>query len=180
MATETTAHTEAPGGHGPAPFPPFQSEHFASQLFWLALAFIALYLLMAKFGLPRVAGILEARRARVEGDLAAAEALRAESEAALAAYEKSLADARNRAQAIANETRDALMAETEANRKALEADLQGRLAQAEKAISATKSAAMANVRDVAVETAEAIVEHLTGSAPPRPAVAEAVDRVLKS
>jgi F-type H+-transporting ATPase subunit b len=179
MATPTTAHTEAPGGHGPGPFPPFQSQHFASQLFWLALTFVALYLLMAKVGLPRVAGILEARRARIEGDFAAAEALRAESEAARAAYEKALADARNRAQGIANETREKLMAESEVTRKSLEAGLNTRLAEAEKSIAATKTAAMANVREVAVEAAAAIVERLIGTTPAAPAVAQAVDRALK-
>ena len=34
----TTAHTEVPGGHK-APFPPFQADTFASQLFWLVIAF---------------------------------------------------------------------------------------------------------------------------------------------
>ena len=42
-AKGTTAHTAAEGGHK-APFPPFQSETFASQLVSLAIAFAALYL----------------------------------------------------------------------------------------------------------------------------------------
>ena len=33
---ETTAHTEAPAGH--AKFPPFESEHFPSQLVWLVIS----------------------------------------------------------------------------------------------------------------------------------------------
>ena len=49
-----------------------------------------------------------------------------ESEAALAAYEKSLAEARNRAQAIGTEIRDKLHAEAEESRKALEAKLNAR------------------------------------------------------
>src|SRR5690606_16885307 len=166
--------------HGAAPFPPFQSEYFASQLLWLALAFVTLYLLMTKVGLPRVASIFEARRARIEGDLAAAEGLRAESEVALAAYEKALADARSRAQAIANETREALLAESEATRKALEAGLNAKLADAEASIAKTKAAAMASVREVAADAAGAIVERLTGTAPPAPTVTQAVDRVLKN
>jgi F-type H+-transporting ATPase subunit b len=178
MAT-TTAHTEAPGGHGPGPFPPFQKETFASQLFWLALAFVALYLLMAKVGLPRVGAILQARRDRIEGDFAAAQRHKEESEAALAAYEKALADARARAQAIANETRDALMAEAERSRKLLEADLNGKLAEAEATIAATKAAAMDNVQGVAVEAAAAIVERMIGAAPAPQAVAAAVERALK-
>src|SRR3712207_5473926 len=98
MATNTTSSTQAPGG--PGPFPPFQRETFASQLFWLALAFVVLYLLMSRVALPRVGGIIADRKARIAADLAEAERARAESEAAAAGYEKSLADARARAQAI--------------------------------------------------------------------------------
>ena len=180
MATSTTSHTQAPGAAGRESFPPFEPEHFASQLAWLTLSFVLLYVLMAKVALPRVSGILEDRRKRIEGDLAAAQAARAESEAAMAAYEKSLAEARNRAQTIANETRDRLMAESETNRKALEAELHTRLEQAEASIAATKTAAMANVRDVAVDATGAIVQRLVGTAPEPAAVQQAVDRALKA
>jgi len=176
MATPTTG-TQAPGT--PPPFPPFQKEHFASQLLWLALAFVVLYLLMAKVALPRVAGILQARRETIEASLAEAQKFREQSEAAMAAYEKALTDARNRAHAIASETREKFVAEAEQNRKALETKLNAQLAEAEKTIAATKSAAMVHVRDVATESAAAIVERLIGAAPARPAVEQAVDRVLK-
>ena len=98
---------------------------------------------------------------------------------ALAAYEKALADARNRAQAIGAEIRDKLHAEAEERRKVLEAKLNAQLAEAEKSIASTKSAAMTNVRGIAVDAASAIVERLTGAAPAAPAVAAAVDDALK-
>ena len=176
MATPTTG-TQAPGG--PPPFPPFMKETFASQLFWLAVCFVLLYVLMAKVALPRVGEILQARRDRIASDLAEAQRHKEESEAALAAYEKALADARNRAQAIANETRDKLMAEAETARKLLEHDLNAKLAEAERIIAATKLAAMANVRGVAVEAASAIVQRLIGVAPAEDVVARAVERALK-
>jgi F-type H+-transporting ATPase subunit b len=129
---------------------------------------------------PRIGGILEAREKRIAGDIADAQRLKADSEAALAAYEKALADARNRAQAMGGEIRDKLHAEAEGNRKALEAKLNTQLADAEKQIAATKSAAMSNVRSIAVDAASAIVERLTGTAPAAPAVQAAVDGALKS
>lgn len=174
----TKAHTEQPGGHK-APFPPFQGETFASQLLWFAICFVALYLLMAKVALPRIGGILAERRQHIEDDLTAAQRLRDESDAELAAYEKALADARGRAQAIANETRDKLNAEAERARKALEQELHAKLAEAERTIAATKQAALANVRGIALEAAAAIVERLSGSAAPAGAVESAVDNVLK-
>ena len=129
--------------------------------------------------MPRIGGIFEERAKRIEGDFAAAQRCKEEAEAALAAYEKSLADARNRAQAIGAEIRDKLHAEAEERRKALEAKLNAQLAEAEKPIAATKTAAMANVRGIAVDAASAIVERLIGTAPPAPAVAAAVDDALK-
>ena len=68
MAETTNAHTELPGGK--ETFPPFQKDTFASQLLWLALTFVALYLLMSRIALPRIGTILEARRQRIDGDLA--------------------------------------------------------------------------------------------------------------
>ena len=178
MANETTsAHTQAPGGHGV--FPPFDRETFPSQLFWLVVCFVVLYLITARLVQPRVSGIIEGRRKQVAGDLAQASRFKAESEQAIAAYEKALADARTRAQTIASETRDRLQAEADRNRKALEGQLNARLADAERQIAATKDAAMANVRGIATEAAAAIVTRLTGVTAPEPAVAAAVDAALK-
>ena len=174
----TKSHTEAPSGAKPA-FPPFAKETFASQLVWLAITFVALYLMISRIAVPRIGGIIDERQKRIEGDFAAAQRMKDESEAALAAYEKSLAEARDRAHAIGTEVRDKLNAEAEVNRKAIESKLNVQLAESEKQIAATKTAAMANVRGIAVDAAAAIVERLIGTAPPAPAVAAAVDDALK-
>lgn len=160
-------------------FPPFDAQTFASQLFWLTLAFVALYLLMSRIALPRVASILEARRQQVESDLAEAQRLKGASDAAIAAHEKGLAEARTRAQALANETREKATAAAELRRKEVDAKLNARIAEAEKTIAATRSAAMANVHGIASDTAPAIVERLIGITPPSKEVAEAVSNALK-
>jgi F-type H+-transporting ATPase subunit b len=175
MAENRSTSTEAspPAEHGSG-FPPFQKDTFASQLLWLAIFFVALYLLASRLALPRVGSILEERHARIAGDFAAAGKMKGEAEAAVAAYEKSLADARARAQGVAAEAREVLNRRSEAERKTIEEALAERLAAAEKAIAATKAAAMTNVRSIAEETAMAIVAKLTGSTPDREAVAAAV------
>ena len=176
MAAGQKTHTEVPPK---AHFPPFDRETFASQLFWFAIAFVLLYVIISRLAIPRVGGIMDARRQSVEGDLAEAKRLKDSSDAAIAAYEKSLADARGRAQALANETREKYAKEAEAARHALDATLNTRITAAEQAIATRRTAAMANVQDIAVETAAAIVERLTGNAPSKDDVAKAVAGTLK-
>lgn len=177
MAT-TTASTAQPGHK--EPFPPFNAETFASQLFWLAITFVFLYVMMSKVALPRIGAIIDNRQKKIANDLAEAQKFKGESDAAVAAYEKALADARNRAQSIANEMRDKQAAAAETSRKALEEQLNAKLAESEKTIAATKKAAMANVSTIAQDAASAIVQRLTGSAPSDKDVAAAVAGALKS
>jgi F-type H+-transporting ATPase subunit b len=146
---------------------------------WLVIVFAALYWLMARVALPRIGAILEARRERIAADLAEAQRFKDQSEAAIAAYEKALADARARAQALAGEMREQEAAAAEARRNTLEAELNGKIADAEMAIAATRSAAMANVQAIATEAAAAIIERLTGLTPAGREVASAVGDALK-
>lgn len=175
----STSTEHVPKGEHDGGFPPFNSQTFASQLIWLAIAFILLYVLMAKWALPQVGRVIDNRQKRIAGDIAEAERLKEQSDAAVAAYEKALADARARAQGIANETREKQAAAADAARKRIEDQLNVKLAEAEKAIAATKQAAMAHVRAVAEDAAGAIVERLIGAAPSKKAVADAVADVLK-
>jgi F-type H+-transporting ATPase subunit b len=173
----TSSHTEQP--HGKPPFPPFNGETFASQLVWLVITFVALYLIVSKLALPRVGSIIEARRSAIADDLAKAQGFKDASDKELATYEEELAAARARAQAIGSDTRDKLAAQAERERKVLEDRLNARLAEAEKTIDATRRTAMGNVRAIAGEAAAAIVQRLIGTAPEANAVSAAVDRVLK-
>jgi F-type H+-transporting ATPase subunit b len=160
---ETTAHTEAPAGR--TKFPPFESEHFPSQLVWLVISFVLLYVLMSRIALPRIGGIMAARSKVISDDLAAAEQLKERSNAAQAAYEKALADARSRAQALAGATREQQAREAEDMHKRLEAQLHERIAAAEQSIAKSRDGAMGNVRSIAAEAASAIVERLIGQRP---------------
>jgi F-type H+-transporting ATPase subunit b len=175
---EPTAHTEAPAKQ--SSFPPFQSEHFPSQLVWLTITFVLLYVLMSKIALPRIGSILSERSRVIGDDLATAERLKEQSDAAHAAYEKALADARTRAQAIANATRQEQASAAEATQKRLEAELHDRLAKAEQSIAATRTAAMGNVHNIAADAASAIVERLIGTTPATQDVAAALGDTRKS
>lgn len=176
--SELHTSTEAHGGeeHGGA-FPPFDTTTFGSQLLWLAITFAALYFLMSRVALPRIGEILEVRRDRIEGDLAEADRLRQKTDQAIADYEAALAEARSKAQGIADATRDEIKKETAQSRAGVEAELAERVGAAEASIRATKAEALKNVDEIAAQTAQAVVASVAGKvsiADARAAVAEVV------
>ncbi|WP_020176672.1 hypothetical protein [Methyloferula stellata] len=175
MATTHEGHiaeTKVPSGgeSDTGTFPPFDSANFVPVLIWLALSFAVLYFLMSKIALPRVHDILTTRQGKINEDLKNANKMRAEANAAASAHDKMLAEARAKAQGLAQETHARLNAETDAKRHAIEADLSAKLAAAEAQIAETKAKAMSNVETIAQEAATAIVQHLTG----KPADAAAI------
>jgi F-type H+-transporting ATPase subunit b len=149
-------------GETKAGFPPFDPATFSSQLIWLAITFGALYYVLSRIALPRIGEVIEERRDRIQRDLDEAERLKSETEKALAAYEASLAEARGRAQGIAKENRDRLTADVERKRLEVEAENTRKLEDAERRIAETKARALAQVSEIASETAGSVVERLLG------------------
>src|SRR5260370_34028628 len=86
--TEATPPSEHGGG-----FPPFQKDTFGSQLLWLAIFFVSLYLIASKLGLPRVGSIIADRRNRISGALDESARMKDTAEAAIVGDEKCLCDA---------------------------------------------------------------------------------------
>jgi F-type H+-transporting ATPase subunit b len=174
MAEPTTQTEVGHEGGGHANFPPFDASTFPSQLLWLAITFGALYYIMSKIALPKVGGIIETRRARIAKDLNDAAALQHQADAAAAAHEKMLADARMKALGVAQEARDKLAAEAEVKRKALDDELAAKLAASESQIAATRAEAMKSVEGIASDAAGAIFERIIGRPADSSAVAAAI------
>jgi F-type H+-transporting ATPase subunit b len=158
--------------------PQLDVSTFTPQLVWLAITFVVLYLLMSKLGLPRVNAILEARRKRVDDDLARAAEIKAEADAVVAAYQRTLAEARARAQAAIKERTDKFATEAAERQRQLAESLAEQTRAAEREIGAAKERAFSEIRNVAVDVARSVTEKLTGSAADEARLAPAVDRAM--
>jgi F-type H+-transporting ATPase subunit b len=152
---------------------------FPTQLVWLAITFLVLYVIMVSVGLPRVGGIIAARRARIEDDLEKAGQMKSEAEAVIAAYDKALAEARMQAQITLREVTDRLNAESAERQRKIAEELQHETAAAERRIEAAKRETLGSLREVAIEVTRAAAEKLTGSALDAGRAAAAVDRAMR-
>lgn len=152
---------------------------WAPQLIWLALTFGILYVLMSRVALPKIGSVIDMRAAKIAGDIEAADKLRRETQEAIAAYEQALAEAKAKAHAIAQASRDKMNAEMAAERAALDKQLSAKSAEAEARILQAKNSALKDVNAVASEVAGDIVSRLIGIAPSKPDVAKAVEAARK-
>jgi F-type H+-transporting ATPase subunit b len=152
---------------------------FPPQLIWLAITFIALYLVMRAVGLPRVGEVLAARRARIDGDLEKAAQMKSEAEAVIAAYEKALAEARAQAQITLRETSEKLNAQSAARQRQVMEELAKETAAAERRITEAKNQALGSLRDIAVEATREAAQKLTGVALDAARAARAVDSAMR-
>lgn len=172
FVTQALAAEEATGASGA--FPPFDPSSFPSQILWLVITFGAFYMIMSKVVIPRLAGILEVRHDRITRDLDEAERLKNEADAAHAAYEHELAEAKKNAHSIALEGTDKAKAESAAVREKVEAELSGKMAEAEARISEIKAKAMGEVGTIANDTTAEIVNNLIGGKLTKAEIAKAV------
>lgn len=173
----THAATED-GGHGSGGMPQLNFADFPPQLIWLAITFVVLLIVMSKLALPRVAAVIEQRESRIKSDLDRAERVKADADAALATYQKTMADARAKAQAELRQGQAAIAAETAKREAAFAQTLAQRTKAAEDGIAAAKSRALSDLRGVGAEVTATVLDKIAGVSLPAEQVRGAVDAAM--
>jgi F-type H+-transporting ATPase subunit b len=159
--------------------PQLDPAFFGTQLFWLAVSFVVLYLLMWRVAMPQIAGVLKQRDDKIQGDLETAQKLKEETKSVIAAYEQALATARGEAQALARQTGDTASVESARRQQEVTDRIAAQLTAAERRIAEARAAAMASVTTMAAEVAQAAFARLTGASADPDQVRQAVDSALK-
>lgn len=157
------AEAAAEGAHGG--FPPFDASLFPSQIFWFAIAFGALYLVLAIVIIPRIGATLAARKAKIEGDIKAAQEETLLAEAAKKEADKAQADARSEARATLDTMRKKIDDENSKAQAVAMAEAEEKIQAAETILSGQKSSAIASISEEVSDIASSIFEQLVGKKP---------------
>jgi F-type H+-transporting ATPase subunit b len=153
------AQEHAPEGGGEATRLVFPA---VDELIWGSIAFLVLFVALAKFAFPQLRSALAAREQAIRSELERAEQARLEAESKREEYDQRLADARNEADRIireATETAEGLRrervdrAETEA-RQIIEKARQDATQERERAFADLQR----SVADLTLEAARRVIE----------------------
>jgi F-type H+-transporting ATPase subunit b len=159
--------------------PQFDPTFYTTQLFWLFVTFALLYVLMSTLAMPKIGAVLEERQRKIDDNLDKAAQLKSEAEAAIALYEKALAESRAQAQEILRASGDVMAKQAEERQKQLGDRLSQQIKAGEARINAAKDQALTHVRDIAAEVAKVAAAKLTGTTHDDTKIATAVDAALK-
>jgi len=158
--------------------PQLDPSVWPTQLIWLAITFIALYLITWRVALPRISEVLEARQRKLDDDLKKATALKEEAETILAEYEKMRADAQASAHAALQKASDEMKAEAERQSHELGQRLSKQTEEAEARIAEAKAAALAGLEGTVKEVVAAATEKLIGVKAGDQEISRAVSQVM--
>lgn len=160
-AAESGVHAEAHAEKGG--LPQFEPDWFASQIFWLIIAFAALYLIFAKKTLPEISSVIENRKDHIQSNLESAEKLTAEADTV---HDEYVAGLQNSQAKAVEEIQKAESTMKEKSATAME-NFRGRseseLQAAENRIMAAKDAAMGDMNAIATDAAHVAVKKIIGS-----------------
>jgi F-type H+-transporting ATPase subunit b len=155
----TSATTQQPENAG---FPPFKTESFPSQIFWLVIGMAFLFVVLWRVVGPRIKGTLENRRGQIQKEIETAQENRRRAEQATVAYETPLFEARERARAINDQYREQAAADVKKAEAEADASAERVTAEAEARLATIRAEAKTHIAGAAKDAAIEIVSRLTG------------------
>ena len=158
-AAAAVAATPDAGGGG---LPQFDLAKWPGQMVWMLVIFGVMLFLFAKVFVPRVGGTIADREDRISGDIGDARRLKEQADDQVAEAAAEMALARSAAQKLAIDAKAKATADSAAAEALEEARLAETFARAEIRIGDARDRAMSHVREIASDTAQAIVSRLTG------------------
>ena len=150
------------GKHASSGLPQMDPTWFPSQIFWLAVTFLCLYIIFSRKILPEISGTLEMRREQIESDLNSAQELKEEAETVHAAYESNLDEARKKSTALFNEAEENIKTKADKKLQSFREKTQNQIAATEAEIAKAKDAAMGEMHNIAAEIASVAAEKIVG------------------
>lgn len=164
--------------HGATGLPQLAIETFGSQIPWLVITLVVLYLILTKAALPKIGGVIEERHDAIEDDLDRAAEFRRRADEAGKAYDQALIDARAAAMEISAATRAEIQKEVDAATAKADAEIAAKTAEGEVRIAEIRAGAMESVEQVAIDVAEALVAAIAPDAADAKAVKAGVSTRL--
>ncbi len=133
-----------------------------SQVFWLALSFLFLFLLVWRFAFPKISGVVIARENKISTDVSDAEVIRDEATTLKTKYEAAINDARRQGMELVNSSNREVEKQLIHSHKELVKQADQRITEAENVINKSRLEASSKLKSAADEIAASVAVKVLG------------------
>jgi F-type H+-transporting ATPase subunit b len=143
--------------------PQLNPEFWVSQIFWLAITFGVLYVILSKLILPKISTNLEMRKSQILENIEAAEKQREESEKRIEEYEKIVQTSKNEAKNYFKQAKEKVLKDINVKKEILDKELGQEVNKAESEIKSFRDSAPEKIKKIATETSADLLQQLIGT-----------------
>jgi F-type H+-transporting ATPase subunit b len=158
--------------------PQLDIQMFSTQIFWLAITFCPLLLIIWRIAVPRISNSLEARQKRNEDNLEKASSFRKEAEIADQTYEESLLKAKMAAMMTISETQKKLEEEIALRELETSLRLNELIIESEDRIQSAVNLALEDIHKVGEDVTGIVTKTLLGKSIDSATIKTAVNEIM--
>ena len=159
--------------------PQLDPTYWASQVFWLAIIFSSIYILIAKIFIPKIKGNIDAREDKIRKDIEEANRLKEEADKKLKEYNVLIEEAKISAKKILYDSRKKLNEDIQTKKEQVEKEIQKEIKNAEKEIQKLKINSSSKVNLISEEIVSNIIKDIFGEDLNKSSIKATVSEITK-
>ena len=162
-----------------AGMPQLNPEYWFSQIFWLIIFFIILYLAVSKIYLPKIKNNLDNREKKIRDDLGQAKDLKELSEKKNVEYLQLIEKAKKKIEKNIADSKIEIADKIEKKRENIENEIEVEITKAQKEIAKLKIDSVSDIKKISEDLTSEILEKIIGDKLNNSSVKATVDQITK-
>ena len=162
-----------------AGMPQLDPEYWPSQVFWLVIIFITIYILISKIFIPKIKGSIDMREDKIRKDLEEAKTFKEQAELKLKEYNSLMEAAKLDVKKIISKSRQKLNNDMQIKREEIQKKIDGEISNAEKEIKKLKNDSSGKVSLISQDIVSNLVKDIFGEDLNKSSIEATVSQTIK-
>lgn len=159
--------------------PQFDLTWYPSQIFWLIVCFVILYIAMRYFLLPPLQEIMKERDHKIQSILRQADKFNAEADRLLQEYQKYIDQASTHSAQVLQTAHDEISADYEAQEEKIQARLKKNSLKAEEEVTKVRHVTLNHLEMIITQFIEILMKSVYGMHPNKKVLEKSVSKAMK-
>ena len=141
--------------------PQLEITTYPSQIFWLVISFLLLYLIMSRIIIPRISSVIKSRETEIKNNIHISEQMYKDTEIINDEYEETKKNIENEARQIINHLKETTNKKITKSTELLKKRLEQKLKKNEQEIINKKKKALKEINKISLNLSEEILKKLS-------------------